>query len=310
MRASIIPVREDAMKFSEFSRGFLRYKIARGMSPRTGEVYELSFKQFLAHLASQRLDDDIRNFTGDNVDTFITALLEGGCKGSSVLTKLAGLSSLGMYGMRVKDQKGKPVLAANPVQAVERPAKPAPQERYLYAGELRQILASEMAPNERLAIRLLLYTQLRASAAVNAKVKDLSMDGDQVKLSVVEKGDNPDTFVLPDDLATGLLDSLKLREARPDDRLLVNAAGQPYTRTSLSEMIAKVARNAGVTRLPVRAHLLGRHSPASIAGQSGASVFEIAAMLRHRDANTAKRYVHGVTADAVRDKFRAMVEVQ
>lgn len=59
---------------------------------------------------------------------------------------------------------------------------------------------------------------------------------------------------------------LKLREAKADEPLLVNERGQSYTRTSLSELVRRLARKAGITRLTVRAHVL-RHLVATLRRQ-------------------------------------------
>ncbi len=307
MCAAIPAVREDAMKFSELASRFLQYKALRGhFTARTAECYGLAIAQFRGFLQERGLDDDVKNFNGDTLSDFAGWLAGHGNRASSVNVKLAALSSLAKYGMTVKGAKGY-VLTENPVARVERPRKQAPRERYLLAEEIRAILSVEAPACERLALRLLVETQLRASAAANARVRDLTLDGDRVRLSVVEKGGNPDTFALSRELGDALLESLKLREAGPDDHILVGSSGRPYTRTSLSEMVRKLARRAGVTRIPVRAHLFARHSPASLAGQAGASEFEIMALLRHRSPGTAKRYVHGVKADAVRERVRELI---
>jgi site-specific recombinase XerD len=296
------------MQLSRLCSDFIRYKAARGGAPRTAENYELAFGQFRAFLTSKGLDDDIRNFTGDEVAGFVEYLNGLGVKANSTNTKLAALSSLGDYGLKIKTSRGKYVLSENPVSRVERPKPDKPHERYLYAQEIRDLLAVSAPAYERLALRLLLDTQLRASAAAKARVRDLSQDGERLLLHVVEKGGRHDTVELPLDLAEALLAVLKQREAGPDDPLLVNSKGVAYTRTSLSEMIARLARRAGITRLPVRAHLLARHSPASLAGQAGATEFEIAAMLRHASTATARRYVHGVAGETARRRVRELLK--
>lgn len=306
-RVRIPTFRGDTVQFSRLASDFIRYKAARGGAPRTGELYDVAFSQFRTFLTLTGREDDVRNFTGDTVAEFVGYLAGHGAAASTASVRLSALSSLGAYGARTKDARGRYILPENPVLRVERPRRQRPPERYLYAQEIRDIL-SAAPPRERLVLRFLLDTQLRASAAVNAKVRDLSQDGDRLLLSVVEKGNRHDTVEVPPDLAEALLEWLKHREADPDDPLLVNAYGRAYTRTSLSEMVSRSARRAGVTRLPVRAHLFARHSPASLAGQTGATEFEIAAMLRHANTATARRYVHGVTGDAARERVRDLLK--
>jgi site-specific recombinase XerD len=296
------------MRFSELATDYVRSMAVKGKSPRTCENYDLAYGQFRAFLQSRGLADDLRHFNGETCGEFAEYLATGGNKASSVNTKLAALASLARYGMRSKQRgKDKYILTENPIERVERPKAKKPREKYLYRDEIRAMFSVATA-YERLTLTLLFETNLRVSALVNANVGDLSLDGDRVLLSVVEKGDNPDTFVLSPEVAEPLLETLKLREAKATEPLLVNQGNRRFTRTHFSDMVARIARRAGITRIPVRAHMFARHSPASIAGQNGANVFEIAAMLRHRDANTAKRYVHGVTADAARAKVRELVE--
>lgn len=295
------------MQLSRLGSDFLRYKAARGGSPRTAENYQLAFDQFVGHLRTLGKQDDVREFTPENVESFLTALGEGGMKGSSMNLKLAALSSLADYGLRTKGVGGKYVLAENPVARVERPKRQKTQEKYLYAEELRALFAVEAHAEERLALRLLFDTQLRASELCDAKVRDLSLDGEAVVLQVRVKGGRPEQVTISAEIAEVLLDTLKHREAGPDEALVLGIKGRPYTRDRLSQMVLKLARRAGIKRIPVRAHVLGRHTPASLAGQSGANVFEVAAMLRHADISTAKRYVHGVSSDAARASVRALV---
>ena len=101
-----------------------------------------------------------------------------------------------------------------------------------------------------------------------------------------------------------LIESLKLREAEPTDRLLVTAAGIPFSRSTLSDLVLRLAQKAGITRVKVRAHVL-RHSIATLASATGADVPTIAAMLIHSDIHTVQRYVHRSDAvDAAREAVR------
>ena len=275
---------------------------------RSKETYEHCLRQFLTYLVTAaKTDTGLRQFTPEHVEGFVTWLYEHEMTNSSVNLRLSALSGLAKYGMQQR-LRGKPLVAANPIDFVKRPKNARPKEKYLTAVEIRALLAAECPDNERLALAVLFDTQLRVSAAANAKVKDLRLDGDSLRLSVVEKGDNPDTFLLSPEVAAALCASLKQREAGPDEALLVNTRrGEPYTRQTLSEMVARVARRAGITRIRVGAHLFARHSPASLAGQDGATEFEIAAMLRHRSTATAKKYVHGVAAETARDRVRGLI---
>lgn len=292
------------MQLSALASQHLKFFSARGASPKTCECYDLTYRQFVAFLMGRGQENDIRHFTPENVDAFATYLTEAGRKASSVNVKLAALHSLGEFGVKTKDARGKYQLAENPLDRVYRPKRQKPAEKYLYTTELRQLLAVECPAPVRVALELLVDTALRVSEVCHANVEHLSLDGDRVLLAVVVKGGGHRTITLGSEVAGRLMELLKFREARPTDPLVVNEQGDRYTRTTLSEMVRRLALKVGITRIPVRAHVL-RHSVATLAIASGADVPTVAAMLNHSDIHTVQRYVHRQDAvDSAREKVR------
>lgn len=303
-RAMIPSLREDTMQLSALSRQYLRFFVARGASPRSAECYDLTHRQYIAYLTGQGLTDDIRHFTPETVDGFATYLREHGRKASSVNVKLAALKSLGDYGVKTKDQKGRYILAENPLSRVYRPKRERPAEKYLGKAELQALLSEPCPAPVRLAIDLIVDTALRASELANANVEHLREDADRIILSVKVKGGRHQEISLGHIVAGRLLESLRFREAKAGDPLLVNEKGERYTRTTLSEAVLRLAKRAGITRILVRAHVL-RHSVATLASATGADVPTIAAMLNHSDIHTVQRYVHRKDAvDAAREAVR------
>ena len=292
------------MKLSTLADEYLKFFAARGASPKTIECYDLTYRQLVAFLLGLGQENDLRNFTPENIDAFATYLAEKKRKASSVNVKLAALHSLGEYGKKTKDARGKYHLAENPLDRVFRPKRVKPAEKYLGKVELQQLLAVECPAPARVALELLVDTALRASELTSANVEHLRLDGERVLLSVRVKGGRYREVTLGREAADKLIESLRFREARPHDPLLVNERGERYTRTSLSEMVLRLAARAGITRIPVRAHVL-RHSVATLADETGASVPTIAAMLNHSDVHTAQRYIHRNEAvDAARAAVR------
>src|SRR5690348_12176501 len=154
-RAMIPALREDrTMKITDLSRQYLRFFLARGASARTVDCYDLTHRQYVAFLQGQGLEDDVRHFTPDTVDAFATYLKDAGRKSSSVNTKLAALHSLGEYGVKGKDAKGRYILAENPLVRVYRPKREKPAEKYLGKDELRALLAEPAPAPVRLAVDL------------------------------------------------------------------------------------------------------------------------------------------------------------
>ena len=292
------------MQISALGRNYLKWFAGRGASPRTVECYDLTYSQFVAFLIGQGKTNDIREFTPESLDGFVTYLEGAGLKASSINVKLAGLHSLGEYGVKSKGQNGKYLLAENPLDRVFRPKRQKPKEKYLYKVEVLQLLRASRPATLQIAIEMVVDTALRASELTTANVADLTMDGDRTLLAIRLKGGRERAITLGSDMAAKLIELLKFREAAQDAPLLVNERGERYTRTTLSEMILRQAIRAGITRIPVRAHVL-RHSVATLASANGVDVPTIAAMLNHSDIHTVARYVHRQDAvDAARDKVR------
>jgi site-specific recombinase XerD len=304
-RVAIPRFRGDAMRLSDLAQKFLndpRYIT----TARSRETYDLCLGQFQAYLVNAGSENSVSALTAENVEGFVAYLFERGLATASVNLRLSAIAGLAKYAMQTKD-RGKYLLDLNPVDRVKRPRNAKPPVRYLALDDLRALLTVECPSNERLALALIVDQPLRATEYCEAKVRDLSPAGDGVALTVRVKGGRFVQKVLGDRVAAALLAALKEREAGPDEPLLVNAKGEPYTRQSLSEMIARNALRAGLTRFPVRAHVI-RHSIASMAAAMGASEHELAAMLNHASLGTVKRYVHGVRPDAALGRVREALD--
>jgi site-specific recombinase XerD len=298
----------DAMKVSTLARDYTLWLSTRGASPRTINNYETSYVKFVEHLHQRGVTDDVAHFTPEHVESFIDAMVQSRLKASSITVRLAALSSLGTFGTRTKDRhSGRYHLAENPLTRVYRPKRQRPVERYLYPAEIKALLAVEADAASKLVVEMLVDTSLRASELANANVEHLSQDGDRLFLAVVVKGGKPRTIRLGQRVGALLLESLRLREAEPSDPLLCAPRGGRYSRTTLSEMVQRLAIRAGVTRIQCRAHVL-RHSIASLASGAGVDVPTIARMLNHADLATVSHYVHRHDAvDAAREAVRQML---
>lgn len=305
--------KEEAMTFSGLARQRLLALVSDGGSGKTEESYDEAYGLFVEYLHAKGLKDDVREFTPENVSGFKEWLAARPAKrrgekykGSSINNRLAALSSLGKWGMSV-ERPGKDRLPENPVLRVTRPRKVKPMEKYLYLHEVRSLLALTMAPNERLVLEMFLDTALRASEVMNARVRDLrpGPDGTALALTVRVKGGAVRTVPLGAELSAKIEASLRQREAVDDSPVFVNQAGDVYKKGTLCDVVYRLARRAGITRIPVRPHVL-RKTVATMADTQGASVAEIASLLNHSDMSTVQRYVFASRerVDGVRARVR------
>jgi site-specific recombinase XerD len=119
------------------------------------------------------------------------------------------------------------------------------------------------------------------------------IDWETGTLSIHGKGGRSDRLPLPVDVGQALVDYL--RHGRPDteSRAVFVRAYAPFTalaRSSLSCIVARAARRAGLGT--VHAHRL-RHTAATRALNAGASLEEVAQLLRH--AGTATTLIYAKT---------------
>lgn len=303
-----LPREERALKISDLSWKFTVWFRSRGASPKTIESYDLAVRQYIAFLAEQGRVNDLKSFTPETVDAFATYLAEHGRKASSVNVKLAALHSLANYARKVKDDRGRWIMDENPLDRVFRPKRVRAAEKYLTVPELRRLLAVGCEPEERLALRMLVDTGLRVSEVSSARVKDLREEDGRLLLAVTVKGGRARTVRLGEDVGASLRAALLAREAAAEAPLLVTPRGERYTRTGLSELVLRLAGKAGLTRFPVRAHVL-RHSVATIAIAEGCDIPTVAGMLNHSDLATVSRYIHREDAvDQARDAVRRALD--
>ncbi len=94
------------------------------------------------------------------------------------------------------------------------------------------------------------------------------------------------------EIAERLVASLREREAGPKDPLLVNQVGHRYNRSSLYEMVSRVAKRAGIERCKVGPHTL-RHTYNYVARTvAKLDTTTRSGLLNHSDLNTLRSYEH------------------
>jgi integrase/recombinase XerD len=312
------------MTFSALARDYLRSKAAVGrQAARTGENYDETFGLFVEFLHGQGRQDDVREFTPENVAAF-RDWLTAGRKGSSVSNRLSALSSLGQWATKTERPKATR-LAINPASPdfVERPKKEHPREKFLYREELAALRAVSCDPCERLALDLFLDTGLRVNELASATVRCLTLEARPASLGAARIDDQPPgatpagvvlsvrlkggrqspPIPLDPDLGARLEVTLRQREVKPDDPLLVNTRGDAYKRNTLTEMVYRLACRAGITRIPVRPHVL-RHTYSVFARQAGLDTVQRASLLNHSDTSTIHRYDHLMPGEAVSARSR------
>ena len=178
-------------------------------------------------------------------------------------------------------------------QSFEWPKKPRQETEFLYPEELRAFLAVERRVAESVARDLFVDTSLRVSEIAEATVGDFLRDAQgKPVLRVVVKGGRTELSPVSGAVAEGVMDYLRQREAQPQEPLILDTQGQRYSRQALSECMYRIAKQAGISRIRVRAHKL-RHTAYVIARHTAKiDVLTRSRLLAHASPRSLDRYEH------------------
>ena len=147
------------------------------------------------------------------------------------------------------------------------------------------------------------YGCLRASELCNLDMEDVNLD--RLSLKVRDgKGGKTAMVYLSEDAAETLRDYIALRpdlNLKGHRPLFYTDFGGWYDRKEIYRLVIYYKEKAGITKKG-GAHVLFRHTPASLMVQNGCDLLTIQHVLRHNDINTSMRYLH-LAEDTKRLKY-------
>ena len=275
-------------------------------SPRTLSNYGRTMGQYLTFLHQHGLDDSPKQFTVERVQEFAGWLGQNGRVGNTIHNKLHGLAALTRWLMARKDGRGKPYLTSDPTKGWQKPKKVDVETDFLYPEDFEKFLGLPLPPYLANARQLIVDTLIRRLEAVEAKVGDLKQIGDAVYLTLQVKGRRQAgaarrSIPLSHEFAERLIKTLREREAGPDDPLIVDRLGDPWTESQLTSAFIRMGIAAGIERVSTSPHHI-RHTVATILHHvQKVPLRVLKELLNHRSIQTTERYVHlipGVTMEA------------
>jgi integrase/plasmid stability protein len=167
---------------------------------------------------------------------------------------------------------------------IERPAKPAPRERWLTQAEIGRLLAADCAPHIRLAILLMLTTAARVQAVLDLTWDRVDLERGQINLRLPGATTRKGRAVVP--INATLRAALQTARAAALSDHVIEWAGGPVA--SIRHGFALAVANAGLS--DVTPHVL-RHTAAVHMAEAGVGMDEIAQYLGHSDVRiTASVY--------------------
>jgi site-specific recombinase XerD len=285
----------------------------RNYAAATLDSYQASCDQFHDFLTARGLPDELRQFTGDNVRRFAESLAAKGQKASTVVIRLSGLSTIATTLMTLQDGRGRPYLQQNPTRTFKWPTVDSPETKFLLPNEMAAFLAVARPLRESVARDILVDTGLRCSELCRASVGDvISVEG-RTALAVTVKGrgqrQRKRHVPVSAPVASALFEHLMERGiANPQDAahrdapLLLTHDQRRWGRSGLSSLMARIGREAGISRFRISAHKL-RHTANVVARfarrSDGAALdrWTRSQLLSHTSPSSLDRYEHLVPGE-------------
>lgn len=165
---------------------------------------------------------------------------------------------------------------------IERPAKPAPKERYLTHAEIDRLLAAPMAHHIKLAILLMLSTAGRVGAILELTWDRVDLERGQINLRTSETGPRKGRAVVP--INDGLRAALVHAKAGAMTPYVIEWNGQQVER--IKKGFAAAVKAAGLE--DVSPHTL-RHTAAVHMVEAGIPMSEVAQYLGHSNTSVTFR---------------------
>lgn len=266
-------------------------RLERGLSAPVVEAYTRWVRPFVDAVVGARQEADLGSLTAVHVQRFLIMHLPGLSGKSAQMTACALRSFLRFcYAEGIVERS----LAGAIPSVAHRRLAGLPQD--LTAGQVESLLDGcdrcTAAGRRDYALMVCLHRLgLRCGEAASLTLDDI--DWETGTLSIQGKGGHIDRLPLPVDVGQVLVDYLRHGRPNTSSRAVFVRAHAPFTalsRSGLSCIVARAARRAGLGT--VHAHRL-RHTAASRALNAGASLEEVAQLLRH--AGTATTVIYAKT---------------
>lgn len=146
----------------------------------------------------------------------------------------------------------------------------------------------------KLIVKLILYTGIRVSEALNLKYKDISNEASSFIIQVRGKGNKPRVVMILKKHIEELLSSwIEQKEALglKSEYLLCNFKDKVLTQAYVSRIVEKILSYAGIRKEKNGAHML-RHSFATLLYQKSLDLILVQEALGHASIATSRIYTH------------------
>ncbi|AJC84629.1 integrase/recombinase [Campylobacter peloridis] len=143
----------------------------------------------------------------------------------------------------------------------------------------------------RLILKIIIFTGIRVSEAINIKLKDISEESDLYIIRIRGKGNKYRVVMIKKDLIKDLLDNVKINYLSNEALLFVNKKGTALTQAYISRIVEQILFKAGIRKQKNGAHML-RHTFATLLYKKQKDLVLVQEALGHASLNTSRIYTH------------------
>ena len=147
------------------------------------------------------------------------------------------------------------------------------------------------ASRNRLIIKIILYTGIRVSEAININTKDFIKDGDAYVIQVRGKGNKPRVVMIKEKIIKDNLITWNSYKLCENNLLFCNQKGKKLTQAYISRLVEQILLSIGLRKEKNGAHML-RHTFATLLYQNSHDLILVQESLGHSDINTSRIYTH------------------
>ena len=149
----------------------------------------------------------------------------------------------------------------------------------------------KFSARNRLIIKVILYTGIRVSEAININSKDFTKDGDVYVIQVRGKGNKPRAVMIKESIIKEDLRIWLETKSCNNNFLFCNHKGNLLTQAYISRLVEKILTHVGIRKNKNGAHML-RHTFATLLYQKSKDLILVQESLGHADINTSRIYTH------------------
>lgn len=149
----------------------------------------------------------------------------------------------------------------------------------------------KIAARNRLIIKIILYTGIRVSEAINIDLKDFNKDGDAYIIQVRGKGNKPRVVMIKELIVKNDLNEWNQIKCCDNNLLFCNQKGKPLSQAYISSIVEKILLSVGIRKEKNGAHML-RHTFATMLYEKSKDLILVQESLGHADINTSRIYTH------------------